>query len=70
MQQIAEHVVALQDMRHRADYDRSRPVNRLQAEDAVFRARESLESWSHVRSSPEATFLLVSIITWRSLSGR
>jgi hypothetical protein len=70
LQQVASHVVALQDMRHRADYDRSKPMTRLEAEDAILRARESLHAWTRVRGSSEAAFLLVAAIGWRSLSGR
>jgi hypothetical protein len=70
MQQLAAHVVALQDVRHRADYDRSKPVTRPEAENAIYRARVAVRNWTSVRNSSEAAFLLIAIIAWKNPAGR
>lgn len=44
LRRIAGALVTLQDVRHRADYDRFRPLTKLEALDAVFQASDAISA--------------------------
>lgn len=62
IQVVAAAFVALQDMRHRADYDLSAPVWRSDALEAVALATAGFEAWATVRKTPAADLLLLAMV--------
>ncbi len=69
LQQVAETLASLQELRHRADYDRATPIRRAQASSSVFAARQAMRSWKRIRDEEVAAFLLAAL-TWRNVAGR
>ena len=67
---IASQIVVLQDLRHRADYDRLVGISKLEAQRAVKSARETIRAWSSIEGTLEAEAFLLGALTWRNLSGR
>jgi hypothetical protein len=67
---VADTFVAIQDGRHRADYDLSRPFTRYEAEDLVNDARIAIARWPGVASDDAARLYLASLLCWRTLRQR
>jgi len=69
LQQVAVTLASLQELRHRADYDRASPIRRAQASSSVFAARQAMRTWKRIRPEESSAFLLAAL-AWRNLSGR
>lgn len=70
LRSVAKDVVRLQELRHRADYDRLEPLIDVEADDALLFAQRAVDAWERVRGNQEATVFLVAVVTWKSLVTR
>lgn len=61
VQRVANAFVALQEARHRADYDLGTPFTRQETLAAVQLAREAFAAWEKTRSSEGARVFLVAL---------
>lgn len=59
---VAAAFVDLQENRHRADYDVSEPIDRLDADFLVKKARTALRDWRSVRHAPNANVFLGALL--------
>ncbi len=69
LQAVAETLASLQELRHRADYDRASPIRRAQASSSVYAARQAMRTWRKVRTDESTAFLLAAL-AWKNLAGR
>jgi hypothetical protein len=74
---IARTFAELQEARHRADYDVSRPLTRSEATDLVDRAEDAIETWRSIRKLPgskaytgEAKTFLAALLVYDQASRR
>jgi hypothetical protein len=67
---VTKDLVRLQDLRHRADYDRLKPLIDVEADDALLLARRAVDAWERVRGNQEASVSLLAVVTWKSLATR
>jgi uncharacterized protein (UPF0332 family) len=66
---LASDIVSLQDLRHRADYDRAIHLQKREANVAVSKAKSLIKDWQKLDADERSTFL-VAILLWKSLAGR
>ncbi|HZO93757.1 MAG TPA: hypothetical protein VFB22_08290 [Candidatus Baltobacteraceae bacterium] len=59
---VAETFVALQELRHIADYDLSRTFDRLDVRSTVALVRSAFQSWEQVRGSQNARTFLAALL--------
>jgi hypothetical protein len=67
---VAKSFVQLQEARHWADYDVSRPIYRQQALDLVEMARKAFAAWEDVKKQEAAKLFLVSLLTFERVGRR
>ena len=70
LRHIAESFAALQEQRHRADYDLAASSRRQDVVALVRRAELAMSSWKMVSGQPAADLFLVSLLTWDRLRKR
>lgn len=66
---LTSDIVSLQDLRHRADYDRAIHLQKREANVAVSKAKSLVHDWGQLNADERRTFL-VAILLWKSLAGR
>ena len=66
---VARTFVDLQELRHAADYDLSRPFSRLEALDFALDASVAFFDWNTVRKTPQADTFLVGLLSLDCLHG-
>jgi len=66
---LASDIVSLQDLRHRADYDRAIHLQKREANVALSRAESLVQDWPRLDTDERRTFL-VAILLWKLLAGR
>jgi hypothetical protein len=59
---VLEAFVDLQEARYQADYDLTKPWNRLGAATHVATARAAFASWQTIRHNPNTTVLMAAIL--------
>lgn len=69
LRQVALAFVELQEARHRADYDLSRPFSKQEALDFVQQSSAALQAWDRCRRSQEGDVFLVALLTNKQLRG-
>jgi hypothetical protein len=62
---VAATFVALQDERHRADYDAATPFDRVDALQKIDLAQQAFDDWTAVRDSPNAKVFLAALLLQR-----
>jgi hypothetical protein len=62
---VAENFVALQEARHKADYDLGFKTTQLGALEKIGRAEVAFNCWNNVRSTPNASVFLVALALQR-----
>jgi hypothetical protein len=69
---IVKGFIDLQEQRHAADYDLSRPFTRHEANTAADQAREAMDAWDRLKAGSEEIALLFALplMLWPGLSGR
>lgn len=67
LQELANAFSALQELRQRADYDRSASFTREDVLALVARTHSMVGSWSSIRDHPSAKLYLLSLLTWDRL---
>jgi len=70
LQEISRAFIRLQEERHRADYDLSRPFSRVEAAELVELAGTAIASWPAIADDDAARLYLVLLLTWKSLEQR
>lgn len=69
LESFARAFVGLQDLRHRADYDRAKMFRRADAEQSLDLAREAMTAWSRITPREAQAFLLAAL-AWKNLAAR
>jgi hypothetical protein len=62
---VARTFVALQEERHDADYDISKPFNRIDVVSKIDLVRLAFDDWGRVRTSPNARVFLAALLLQR-----
>jgi len=62
---VAEAFVTLQEQRHRADYDVSRPLSRFDVLQKVDLVQQAFADWNAVRGTPNAKVFLAALLLQR-----
>ena len=72
LQSVARNFVELQQERHRADYDLSRPFTRAEAEYLIGQARDALDNWNTLKINDRelARFYALCLLNWNNWKGR
>jgi uncharacterized protein (UPF0332 family) len=64
--QVAKAVVRLQGERHRADYDRTYSLTRIEASELVDVAEGAFAAWRRVRLTDAARLYLACVLLWKT----
>lgn len=69
---VCDNFMALQVLRHTADYDFTVKISRFEALDACDKAKEAIDAWNKLKNrDPDAVALFaMCILLWPGLSGR
>lgn len=67
---IADTFVKLQDERHRADYDLSRPFTRYEASVLTMAAHDAIGRWPNVAADDATRLDLAGLLCWKTLRQR
>lgn len=67
---VAASFVRLQEERHRADYDMTRPFTRAQAVRLVDLVRDAVACWPDIADDDAARLYLAGLLCWKSLKQR
>jgi uncharacterized protein (UPF0332 family) len=69
---VAEEFIALQELRHAADYDLTRTFTRTEALDAVGRSRDAMAAWGRLKQANRelARLAAVVMLLYKNLQGR
>ncbi len=72
LQKLARAFVILQQERHRADYDLSRPFTRSEAEKLVEQTRDAFDNWNKLKRNDRelARFYAMCLLNWNHWKGR
>ena len=72
LQRLARAFVILQQERHRADYDLSRPFTRSEAEKLVEQTRDAFDNWDTLKRNDRelARFYAMCLLNWNNWKGR
>ena len=72
LQDLASAFVVLQQERHRADYDLSRPFTRAEAEKLIGQSRDAFDNWNTLKTNDRelARFYAMCLLNWNSWKGR
>lgn len=72
LQKLAKIFVALQQERHRADYDLSQPFTRNEAEKIIEQARDAIAQWNSLRTNDRelARFYALCLLNWNNWKAR
>ena len=65
LQSIAATFVALQDVRHQADYNVRRTFGRLEVMNLVNRVDQAFQLWRTLRTDPAARMYLAALLLWK-----
>ncbi len=66
LQRVGTAFVELQELRHAADYDLSRPFNRINVLRNIELARAAFRDWHSVRNTPNAEVFLAALLFEKS----
>jgi uncharacterized protein (UPF0332 family) len=69
---VAENFIDLQEARHDADYNLSRPFTKQDAKTASDKTQDAVEAWNRLKAANEPLALLftLSLMLWPGLSGK
>ena len=72
LQNLTTAFVELQQERHRADYDLSRPFTRSEAEKLVAQARDAFDNWNQLKQNDRelARFYAMCLLNWNNWKSR
>ena len=72
LQKLARAFVILQQERHRADYDLSRPFTRSEAEKLVEQTHDAFDNWNTLKQNDRelARFYAMCLFNWNNWKGR
>lgn len=72
LQKLAKAFVILQQERHSADYDLSRPFTRNEAEKLVEQGRDAFDNWNQLKQNDRelARFYAMCLLNWNNWKGR
>ena len=66
---VANAVLDLQEVRHKADYDTARRFTRREVLDLVDRAERAFADWNQVRKSIQADTFLTGLLAFGNMRG-
>lgn len=65
LRSVCEAFVLLQDARHKADYDLTQALDRLDVLNLIAAAQDAFSNWATVRSAPNASVFLAALLLQR-----
>jgi hypothetical protein len=68
LRRLASAFVALQEARHKADYDLLSDFNRLDALQECQRAKDAFDAWETIKGTTEANVFLCALVFWKQWS--